>query len=107
VNFTNPSGYGTLNTYDIVFNGATLNMRIQANSSNSDLITDTESPISSCTIKGNSTINVTLNGTQTVYSSWTLIASSKTITGDFATVNLPSGVFESTPGYDWDCYSTD
>jgi hypothetical protein len=106
VNFTSTSGYGTLNTFNLVFNGATLNMRIKADSSDCDLIT-LQLSTPTCTIKGNSTINVTLNGAQTVYSSWTLIESSNTITGDFQTVNLPNGIYEEPLSSDWGCHSTD
>jgi len=106
LNFTKPSGPGTLNTYEVQFNGIALNMRIWANTDNCDLIKSIDSPTD--TIKGSSTMNVTLIGTQTVYNSWTLISSGE-ITGDFQTVNLPNGIYEeySSGGSFWDCYSTD
>ncbi len=93
---------GVLNTNSIVFNGATLNMSITANSTTSNVIN-----CKSCSIKGSSTINVTLVGEQTVYDSWELIQSAAMISGDFQTVNLPSSIFESEPGSNWSCYSTD
>jgi hypothetical protein len=105
VNFTNPSGYGTLTSFAIVFNGATLNMRIKADSSDSDLITVPGG--STVTIKGNSTIDVTLNGSETQGSTWTLISSNVAITGDFQTMNLPGGVSEQPVGNVWSCRYSD
>ena len=104
MNYINPSVYGTLNTYNVVFDGATLNMNIKANDSESDQI-NVAGQISKCTIQGNSSINVTMQGgPATENSTWTLIHTPNAITGDFQTKNLPGDVYEETPvGNNWSC----
>lgn len=96
-----------LNSGNIEFNGAALDMRIWADSSNSDLINCTTA--ANCTITSSSTINVTLEGTQEGYSTWTLIQmASGTLTGDFQQPpNLPGGFSENYSSSAWGCQSTD
>ncbi len=94
---------GVLNTGGIAFNGTTLNMSITGSSTTSNVINST-----SCSIKGTSTINVSLQGA-TIEGPWALIKNpaGTNIQGDFGTVNLPPGVFETEPVTNtWSCYVT-
>ena|SRR5579884_912092 len=102
VDLTSGAPVCILTTYQIVFNGATLKMRIWGNGENDEIICK-----GNCTIKGSSTINVTLVGSLSGFT-WPMIEelSNFTITGDFQTVILPPGVREIESTTAWNCWAS-
>lgn len=107
--FNSAFGYGTLAVGGVIFNGVEIDMRIAGNGPASDLIKCVSG--NTCTIMGNSVMNVTAVNAVTPGTTWTLIQPNGLagITGDFlpANIHLPTGVKEKAGALpnSWQCNS--